>query len=106
MSKPIEVTADNFDDTIEKHKFILIDCWAERCPPCRMLGPIIEELAEKHKGKIVFGKLDVDGPQNRPIAARFGIQAIPTMLVFRDGELVDTFVGLMSKDMLEERLGL
>lgn len=102
----LEVTTDNFDELIKKHKFILIDCWAERCPPCRILGPIIKELAEKHEGKIVFGKFDVDSPQNRVIAARFRIQAIPTMLVFKDGELVDTFVGLMSKEMLERKLGL
>ncbi len=102
----IEVTADSVDSLVKKHKFIVIDCWALRCPPCKILGPIIDELAEKHKGKIVFGKVDVDNPQNREIAIRFNINAIPTLLVFRDGKLVDTFVGLMPKEMLEDKLGL
>lgn len=102
----LEVTAENFDSVIKENKFILIDCWSERCPPCRMLAPIIEELAEKHAGKIVFGKALMDDIDNQQIAARFNINVVPTMLVFRDGELVDTFVGLVSKEVLEEKLGL
>lgn len=102
----LEVTAENFDSVIKEHKFIVIDCWSERCPPCRILGPIIDELAEKHKDKIVFGKALMDDTDNQPIAARFNINVVPTLLVFKNGELVDNFVGLMSKEMLEEKLGL
>ena len=106
IDKPIEVTADNFDSLVRQHKFILIDCWSMSCPPCMMLGPIIEELASEHAGEIVFGKLSFDQPQNQKIAARYGIEAIPTMLIFKDGKHVDTFIGLMSKEILESKLGL
>ena len=106
IDKPIEVTADNFDELVKKHKFILIDCWSMSCPPCLMLGPIIEELASEHTGKIVFGKLSFDQPQNQKIAVRYNIRAIPTMLVFKDGRRVDTFTGLMPKEALEAKLDL
>ncbi|MDI6826730.1 MAG: thioredoxin [Candidatus Aenigmarchaeota archaeon] len=100
--KPIEVTDKNFDSIIHKYPLILIDCWAVWCAPCRMIAPMIEELAKKYKGKIVFGKLDVN--ENMAIAKRFDIMAIPNLLIFKKGKLVDRIVGVQPMPILESRL--
>lgn len=101
-SKPIEVKDENFDSLVSKYSLFVVDCWAEWCMPCRIMGPIIEELAEEYKGKIVFGKLDVS--VNRLTPGRFGIRAIPTLLIFKNGKLVDRIIGVLAKDLLESRL--
>ena len=100
--KPIEVTDENFDSTILEYPLIVVDCWAAWCMPCRIMGPIIEELAEKYKGKIIFGKLDVSN--NRATPAKFGIRGIPTLLIFNKGELVDRIIGVAPKESLELKL--
>jgi len=105
-NKPISVDAAEFDDFVKKYPFVVVDCWSTRCPPCLMLAPVIDVLAKKHAGKVVFGKVSFDNPENQIIAARFGIRGIPTMLIFRDGKLVDRIVGLVYRDVLEEKLGL
>ncbi len=101
-SEPILVTENNFDEAVEKYPALVVDCWAEWCGPCRMIAPIIEQLAEEYQGQVVFGKLDVD--HNQAIAQRYQVMSIPSLLFFRDGELVETKVGALPKPALEEAL--
>ena len=100
--KPIEISDANFDEIVKKYKNVAIDCWAPWCGPCLMIAPVIEELARELKGKIVFGKLNVDN--NPKIAMKYNIMSIPTILLFRDGELVDRIIGAMPKEFLVEKL--
>jgi len=100
--KPIEVSDANFDEMVKKYKNVAIDCWAPWCGPCLMIAPVIEELARELKGKIVFGKLNVDN--NPKTAMKYNIMSIPTILLFRDGELVDRIIGAMPKEFLVEKL--
>jgi len=98
-----EITDANFEDeVINSPQPVVIDLWAEWCMPCRMIAPIIEELAQEYDGKVKFGKLNVD--ENRNIAIRYSIQAIPTLLIFKDGQLVQKFVGLRSKADLQREI--
>jgi len=83
-------------------KMIVIDCWAPWCGPCRMVGPVIEELANEMQGKIVFGKLNVD--ENPATSAKHQIMSIPTMLVFKNGNLVDRLIGALPKEELQKKL--
>jgi thioredoxin 1 len=99
---PLEVTDSDFDDAVKKYKTIVIDCWAPWCGPCRMVGPIIEELAKEMQGKIVFGKLNVD--ENPNVSMKHQIMSIPTMLIFKNGNLIDKLIGAMPKDMLKQKL--
>ena len=91
-----ELNESNFDSFVESNKIAVIDCWAPWCGPCRRLGPIIEELAGELAGKVGVAKLNTD--ENQGIAIRFNINAIPTLLVFKDQVLVDSLVGLRPKD--------
>ena len=99
---PIKINDGDFDENIKKYHTIVVDCWAPWCGPCRMVGPVIDDLAKEMQGKIVFGKLNVD--ENQITASRFGIMSIPSLLVFKNGELIDKIVGAMPKDMLKEKL--
>ena len=101
---PLEVTDADFDDAVKKYKTIVIDCWAPWCGPCRIVGPIIEELAKEMQGKIVFGKLNVD--ENPSVSMKHQIMSIPTMLIFKNGNLIDKLIGAMPKDMLKQKLEL
>ena len=98
----LEITDANFDETIATDKPVLVDFWAEWCGPCRMIGPIVEELAGEYGDKAVIGKVNVDNNPNT--AAKFGIRSIPTLLVFKNGEVVDKQVGATSKDALAGKL--
>ena len=102
LNTPINITDAVFDENVKKYQMVVIDCWAPWCGPCRMIHPIVEELAKEMQGKIVFGKLNVD--ENRATAAKFGIMSIPSLLVFRNGELVDRIIGAMPKEMLMAKL--
>lgn len=101
MSKPVEVTDANFDEFVKNNPKVVVDCWAAWCAPCRMLTPIIDELAEE-KADVKFAKLDVD--KNRAIPSRYGILSIPTLLYFKDGQLVDKTLGALPKQAIESRL--
>ena len=101
-NEPVTVTDSNFDEFVKKYPFVVIDCWAPWCGPCKMVGPVIDELAKDHAGKIVFGKLNTD--ENMETAMKFSIMSIPTMLIFKNGELIDRPVGAMPKPMLEETI--
>lgn len=99
----ITVTDENFSEEIESSSGLsLVDFWAEWCGPCRMVGPIVEELAESYAGEIKVGKLNVD--DNRSTASKFNVRSIPTILFFKDGEHVDTVVGAVPKAALEKKI--
>ncbi|HEX9780068.1 MAG TPA: thioredoxin [bacterium] len=99
----IEITEDNFEQEVAKSQVpVLVDMWAAWCGPCRMIAPVVEELAESYAGKIKMGKLNVDDhPQ---IAGRFRVMNIPTLLLFKDGSEVDRIVGVVPKEELSSRL--
>lgn len=102
VNKPIEVTDSTFREIIQANKLVVVDCWAAWCGPCRMVGPIIDELANDYSGKIVFGKLNVD--QNKEVAMNYHVMSIPTLLVFKDGKLIDQIVGALPRHVLEPKL--
>lgn len=100
---PIEITDANFAEEVEKSNVpVLIDFWAVWCGPCRMIAPIVEELAGEYNGKVKIGKLDVDN--NPGVATKFGIRSIPTLLLFKDGQLVDQIVGAVPKGHIVDKL--
>jgi thioredoxin 1 len=98
----VYITDGNFSGALKKYKNLVIDCWAEWCMPCKILGPVIEALAAENAGKIVFGKLNVD--ENPKTSAENAIQSIPTLLVFKDGVLKGTVIGVQPKQELELKL--
>ncbi|QHT66789.1 thioredoxin [Rhodocytophaga rosea] len=102
MGKAIEITDANFEQIIASDKPVLVDFWAEWCGPCKMIGPIVEELAGDFEGKAVVGKLDVQ--ENAQIPMKFGVRNIPTLLVFKNGQLVDKQVGVVPKNVLAQKL--
>ena len=99
---PVILTTSNFDEAVKKYSLMVIDCWAEWCAPCHMVHPIIENLAKKYKGEMAFAKLNID--ENREIAERFRIMSIPTLLVFMNGQNVDSIIGAMPQNVLEEKI--
>jgi thioredoxin 1 len=102
INKPVEVTDATFNEIVQNHPLVVIDCWAAWCGPCRMIAPIIEELAREYAGKVVFGKLDVD--KNRAVTMQYQIMSIPTLMVFSHGKLVDRIMGALPKPVLEARI--
>lgn len=98
-----ELTDNNFKETaLDSDKVVLIDFWAEWCGPCRMIGPVIEELHEEYGEKAIIGKVNVD--DNPEISMKYGIRSIPTILILKNGEVVDKHVGVASKSDLEAKI--
>jgi len=102
ISKPVKVRDGTFMEVVRKNPLVVVDCWASWCGPCRMVGPVVEELARDYAGKILFGKLNVD--ENRRTAMQYQIMSILTLLVFKNGKLVDRIIGAMPKQMLEPKI--
>ena len=101
--EPVAVTDATFEEEVEKSSLpVLLDCWAPWCGPCRMVEPIIDQLAEELDGRIKVAKLNVD--ESTQTAIKFGIMSIPTMLIFKDGEVVDKLVGAQPKESIEKHL--
>ena len=99
----IKLTDENFEDeVIKSDKPVLIDFWATWCGPCRMIAPIVEELATEYEGKAKIGKLDVDSNQQTSI--KYGVRSIPTLLIFKDGEVKETIIGAVPKKNIVEKL--
>ena len=103
MAKPIKVTDKDFEDLVVKASGpVLVDFWAEWCGPCKMIAPVLEELATDLDGKLTIGKLDVDDNQNTAMA--FGVMSIPTLLLFKDGKPVARIVGYQQKQQLMSKI--
>ena len=101
--KPITFTDDNFDSEALKSDLpVVVDFWAAWCGPCRMIAPIIEQLAEEYNGKVKVGKLDVD--ENQGVAIKYGVRSIPTVLFLKGGQVVDTVIGAVPKSMFVDKL--
>lgn len=100
--EPVEVSDADFDEFVSKYPKVVIDCWAPWCGPCRMLSPTIDAMAKDMKGKVAFGKLNTD--DNFNTSGEYRISGIPTLLIFKDGHLVDRMVGAAPKDMVEAQL--
>jgi len=102
IKKPINLTDSNFDIEKSKYSLLVVDFWATWCGPCKMISPIIEQLAEQYAGKIVFGKVNVD--ENPHISQRFGIQSIPTLMIVKEGQVIDVMIGALPKGQIENRI--
>ncbi len=102
QGNPITLTDQTFEETISKQPLMVVDFWAEWCGPCRMVSPIIEQLAHEYAGKVSFGKLNVD--ENPMVSNAFQIQSIPALLVFKGGKLVDGIIGAVPKHIIESRI--
>ena len=101
--KAVEVTDSNFqNEVLKSDKPVLVDFWAEWCGPCKMIAPMVEELAKEYDGKLKVGKVDVDS--NQQTSMQYGIRSIPTLLIFKGGKVVDQLIGAVPKKMLAEKL--
>jgi thioredoxin 1 len=103
MAEPLHVTDDNFkSEVLESPVPVVVDFWAAWCGPCRMIAPIIEEMADEYEGKAKLCKLDVDN--NQQVAMQFGIRSIPTVLIFKNGEVADSIIGAVPKQQIVDKL--
>lgn len=100
--RPVPLSRSNFSNFIDENELVIVDCWAQWCKPCLAIAPKIEALAREYAGKVAFGKLNVD--EETSVAQHFGVMSIPTLLIFRNGQLVDRIVGNMPKELLERKI--
>jgi thioredoxin 1 len=104
LTEPVVLTDSNFKNEVAKYPIVLVDFWASWCGPCRMVSPIIEQLSREYSGKVAFGKVNVD--ENQMISASFRIQSIPTLMIFKNGRVVDMMIGALPKAQIEMKLKL
>src|ERR671912_2155442 len=102
ITEPIVLTDSNFASEVTKYPLILVDFWAPWCGPCRMVSPIIEQLASEYAGNAVFGKLNID--ENQLVARSFGVQSIPTMMIFKNTKVIDVLVGALPKAQIQMKI--
>lgn len=102
MAEPVHLTDATFDEYIKTHPYVVVDFWASWCMPCRAVEPVVKDLANKYEGKVAFAKVNAD--ENPEKMKEFGIMGIPTILFFKEGELVDTVVGAVPKVQLDARV--
>jgi len=102
LTEPVILTDSNFKNEIAKYPVMLVDFWASWCGPCRMVSPMIEQLAKEYSGRVAFGKVNVD--ENQMISGSFGIQSIPTMMIFKGGKAVDVMIGALPKAQIELKI--
>jgi thioredoxin 1 len=102
MAKALELTDATIEATIKSDKPVLVDFWAEWCGPCKMIGPAVEELASDYEGRAVVAKINVD--ENPQVVAKYGVRSIPTLLVFKNGQIVDKQIGAVPKSVLNGKL--
>jgi len=102
LNKLVTVTDATFKETIQNHPLVVVDCWASWCVPCHMIAPVIEEMARDYAGRVLFGKLNVD--ENQEVPMQYQIMSIPTLLVFKNGKLVDRIIGAMPRKVLEPKI--
>ena len=102
VSKPIDLNDATFFDEVKKSKLMVVDFWAPWCAPCRMVSPMLEQLAQEYSGKVSFGKLNVD--ENPLVPAHFQVQSIPTILIFRNGSVADGVAGAVPKALVESKI--
>ncbi len=105
MSKPIDLTPVNFENEVIKSDTpTLVDFWAPWCMPCRMMAPVLEDMADKFEGEFKIAKLNTEEAQNQSLAAMFQIQSIPNMKVFKDGKIIHEFIGFRPKEVFEKEI--
>ncbi len=102
LTEPVVLTESNFKGEIRKYPVMLVDFWAPWCGPCRMVSPIIEQLAKEYSGRVAFGKVNID--ENQMISRSFGIQSIPTIMIFKGGRAVDVMIGALPRAQIEMKL--
>ena len=102
ITEPLVLTDSNFASEVTKYPIMLVDFWAPWCGPCKMVSPIIEQLSREYSGRVAFGKVNVD--ENQRISASFGIQSIPTLMIFKGSKAVDVIIGAMPKAQIEMKL--
>ena len=102
IDHPIVINDKSFVETVKKYPLVVVDCWAPWCGPCRMIAPVLEELAKEYAGRVVFGKLNVD--ENPRTATEYAIMAIPTLFIFKGGDPVDVIQGALPKPYLDAKI--